>query len=605
MLSASSIELTVRSESVQQAYSSYRADRFRVNRRYQRKLVWSVEEKQRLIDSIALALPLPLFLVAETGAGADSTMELIDGMQRLNAIFSFIEQEYDYEGKYFDLNTLADTKALLDAGDLVQREPVLDRSISVIISNYSLALSVFRAADQNSIDEVFRRINSGGRRLSRQELRQSGTLSPLATMVRRISSSIRGDTSPGDAIALRKMPIISISNRDLDYGVDVKEIFWVKQGILRREDVRESLDEQVVLDILLDCLVEPMVKTSGSTRDSFYSYSPDVEVSESEESRLVSARISAYAPNEIETRFLAVYDAIRGILDGSELRFSKLIGLGVSGRGGRYFHGLFVAIWELMFVDSPNRIISDPVKAQSKIQNISTSASIDTSGDWTVSMKRKTIDAFKGILSSAMVVDRGGKDLGSLATTSQLETLLTNARVEQPPFDCKQGFYTLSPRSRRFDEKSFDKIVKTFTAMANIGRGSTSYVLIGVADSGEDTSRIAKMDSIDPYVLRGFNIVGIEREAVLRGETLNDYWSWIVQKVATHPALDSSFAKSVARNARLVVYKTAPLGLFRIESGEAPVFYNQEMYDREGSSTVAVGPGPSQFELYRRFNARD
>ena len=47
-------ELSVRTESVQRLYLLYGADRFRVNRRYQRKLVWSVEEKQKLIDSVLL-----------------------------------------------------------------------------------------------------------------------------------------------------------------------------------------------------------------------------------------------------------------------------------------------------------------------------------------------------------------------------------------------------------------------------------------------------------------------------------------------------------------------------------------------------------------------
>ncbi|WP_234427864.1 DUF262 domain-containing protein, partial [Streptomyces badius] len=156
--------MTVRSESIQQAYSAYRTELYRVNRRYQRKLVWSVEEKQRLVDSILKALPLPLFLVAEVSGGHDSPLELIDGMQRMNAIFSFIEQEFDFQGKYFDLDTLADTKALKDSGEIEQKQPLLDRAESVAFANYSLALSVFRAENQSSVDEVFRRINSGGRR---------------------------------------------------------------------------------------------------------------------------------------------------------------------------------------------------------------------------------------------------------------------------------------------------------------------------------------------------------------------------------------------------------------------------------------------------------
>src|SRR4051794_16794821 len=99
-------ELTVRSESVQRVFNLYRGDRFRVNRRYQRKLVWSVEEKQRLIDSLLRDLPVPLFLVAELATGTEQAYELIDGMQRLNAIFAFIENEYAVADEYFDLDAL-------------------------------------------------------------------------------------------------------------------------------------------------------------------------------------------------------------------------------------------------------------------------------------------------------------------------------------------------------------------------------------------------------------------------------------------------------------------------------------------------------------------
>lgn len=90
IVAGAGFELTVRSESIQQLYRWYLSDRFRVNRRYQRKLVWSVEEKRKLIDSIIKDLPIPLFLVAEVEVSGDIHYELIDGMQRLNAIFSFL-----------------------------------------------------------------------------------------------------------------------------------------------------------------------------------------------------------------------------------------------------------------------------------------------------------------------------------------------------------------------------------------------------------------------------------------------------------------------------------------------------------------------------------
>src|SRR3954469_17694859 len=95
--------------SIQAAYRWFRDGRLIVNRQYQRKLVWTIAEKERLIDSILLDYPLPLFLLAEKpndapGAGEDeSIFEVIDGMQRLNAIFTFIENGFLYGGQCFDV----------------------------------------------------------------------------------------------------------------------------------------------------------------------------------------------------------------------------------------------------------------------------------------------------------------------------------------------------------------------------------------------------------------------------------------------------------------------------------------------------------------------
>ena len=79
--------------SIQSLYRSYRDGSLIVNRQYQRKLVWTIAEKQKLIDSILKDYPLPLFLLAEKSSsepGKPSRLEVIDGMQRLNAIFSYI-----------------------------------------------------------------------------------------------------------------------------------------------------------------------------------------------------------------------------------------------------------------------------------------------------------------------------------------------------------------------------------------------------------------------------------------------------------------------------------------------------------------------------------
>ena len=56
--------------SVQEIYRRYRENQIVVNRKYQRKLVWSETEKVCLIDSILKGYPIPLILFAEY-AGED------------------------------------------------------------------------------------------------------------------------------------------------------------------------------------------------------------------------------------------------------------------------------------------------------------------------------------------------------------------------------------------------------------------------------------------------------------------------------------------------------------------------------------------------------
>jgi hypothetical protein len=97
-------------------YGDYRDGRLIVNRGYQRKLVWTLDEKRKLIDSILHAYPVPLVLLAELRSGPhEGKLEIIDGMQRLNAIFAFLEHGYDVDGEYFDLDHFSRAKQA--AGD--------------------------------------------------------------------------------------------------------------------------------------------------------------------------------------------------------------------------------------------------------------------------------------------------------------------------------------------------------------------------------------------------------------------------------------------------------------------------------------------------------
>lgn len=136
-------DLLIRNENVQRLFDWYNDGTFVVNRKYQRKLVWTFEEKQKFINSILLNYPVPLILLAAT---EDGKYEIIDGMQRLNAIFSFIKGEFpvtiDSQEGYFDLQTMASSKALMDNNKILQKYPLLDKELCLRFVSYQLPLAL-------------------------------------------------------------------------------------------------------------------------------------------------------------------------------------------------------------------------------------------------------------------------------------------------------------------------------------------------------------------------------------------------------------------------------------------------------------------------------
>ena len=244
--------MTPRGMSIVEAYRLYRDGNILVNRKYQRKLVWTEEEKVKLIDTILLGFPIPLILLGERPSHRDKKYEVLDGVQRLYAIFSFIENHFPINGKYFDINEFSRAKQLSEQGVFIKAEdslPRLDKESCANILDYQLAVTIFPAYSDEQVTEIFSRINSSGRQLSNQERRQAGIIGPFGDLVRKISAEIRGDASK-ELLLLSEMPEISIEppRSQQRYGLILEEIFWFRQGILSGKDLRESEDEELIAD---------------------------------------------------------------------------------------------------------------------------------------------------------------------------------------------------------------------------------------------------------------------------------------------------------------------------------------------------------------------
>lgn len=292
-------ELASQPTPIQSIYNWFIEGKLYVNRRYQRKLVWTLEEKQKLIDSILRKYPIPAILIAERES-EPGTYEIIDGLQRLHAIMSFIETRYtSIDGFLFNLQFFPTAQTRADEGGFIPNDDekkLSQREVGTIL-DYTLALSIMRNASEGEINDVFDRINSYGHRLSDQERRQAGVENNFSHMVRNIACSIRGDVSK-DNILLGDMPAISIDLPSMKHGYEIQaeETFWVKHGILRSTDLRDSMDEQCIADIAACIIGGSLIERSKDALDKIYDSNHD-------ESIRINAALDVYDPKKFTEEF--------------------------------------------------------------------------------------------------------------------------------------------------------------------------------------------------------------------------------------------------------------------------------------------------------------
>ena len=147
---------------------------------FQRRFVWSQKHASKFIESLLMGLPVPgIFLYKEAKTNRHL---VIDGQQRLRSLQQFYEGTFS-EKKFRLQNVLepwnGKTYSELDAADQLK----LDDSVV-----HATVFSQDEPEDVlDSIYFVFERINSGGIRLSPQEIRNCIAAGPFTAMVKSVN----------------------------------------------------------------------------------------------------------------------------------------------------------------------------------------------------------------------------------------------------------------------------------------------------------------------------------------------------------------------------------------------------------------------------------
>ena len=249
--------------------------------------------------------------------------------------------------RYFDVAQLSRAKTLAEEGKINRLDPAAKRlspDECARFLEYTLAVTEFPATNEQSVTEVFGRINWFGRQLSDQERRQAGVVSAFANVVREISAEIRGDVS-SDSLDLAQMPEISVdvSGEMPTYAIKADDTFWCKQGVLRRNQLRESEDEQMVADLAVSVLLEAPFGFSGSALDELYDPA-------SELGRDVGIRLGTYGATRLKHEIVSTIALLRGVVesvDSSSNAFRRMVKPGSGNPVKTAFYAVFMAFFDI------------------------------------------------------------------------------------------------------------------------------------------------------------------------------------------------------------------------------------------------------------------
>jgi uncharacterized protein with ParB-like and HNH nuclease domain len=196
---------------------------------FQRNFVWEHKRKSRLIESLMLRIPLPMFYLSQDKEGV---FQVVDGLQRLTTIYSFVKNGFVLK----DLEYLKEC----EGKTFENLEPKYQRRIEYTQFNFNVIDSSTPIAVKF---ELFKRVNQGGKSLNSQEIRNSMSKPAIRELLNNLVDTEIFQLATDNSIKSLRMDDQELAMRFIGF-------YWAKitQNVTYRGDMEVFLDE--VLDKL-------------------------------------------------------------------------------------------------------------------------------------------------------------------------------------------------------------------------------------------------------------------------------------------------------------------------------------------------------------------
>lgn len=157
--------------------SLYKSGELIIDPNYQRLFRWEESQKTRFIESLLLGIPVPPVFVFQRDSGV---WELIDGLQRISTVLQLMGDLRFPDGGLYEPLILGGTNLLPGLAGMKwskvgeEDQDAFNTALQLEIKRSRLRVEILRKeSDEDAKFELFQRLNTGGSKLSEQEVRNS------------------------------------------------------------------------------------------------------------------------------------------------------------------------------------------------------------------------------------------------------------------------------------------------------------------------------------------------------------------------------------------------------------------------------------------------